>query len=285
MKYFENLPKKNFTSTIGDFEISDFFTYLDFSDLSLNISTIQIDSKTTLLEASYSVYNDINSFWLFLVSNNTINPFNLLATNVNIFITENTNKIDLTLVSSPTGSTGIAFPEGSIIVPYIANTGDSASYSSTSNFDLNGPLTLIEETMFYDSTMIIKDQKGNTFISNDGTTGSAVLVITPINGGTYSVNKLLYPSKTKDAILAVAKVELSSESKIEDIGVSDKYTPRSGSKSSKSSVAISADAIGVCGGSEITALEVIETTSKNIDAIIQSQVGLLKSLFVTTKYN
>lgn len=283
MKYFENLPKKNFTSTVGDFEISDFFTYLDFSDLSLNTSTIQIDSKTTLLEASYSVYNDINSFWLFLVSNQTINPFDLLATNVNIFITDNTDKIDLTLVSSPAGSTGIAFPEGSIIVPYIANTGDSASYSSTSNFDLNGPLTLIEETSFYDLTMIIKQQQGNTFISNDGTTGSGVLVITPISGGTYSVQKILYPSKTKDAILTVAKVELSSESKIEDIGVSDKYT----SKSSKSSsvATISIETTGICGGSEITALEVIETSSKNVEAIIQSQVGLLKSLFVTTKYN
>lgn len=283
MKYFENLPKKRFTSTIGDFEISDFFTYLDFSDLSLNSATVEVDSKTTLLEASYSVYNDINSFWLFLVSNKTINPFNLLATNVNIFITDNENKIDFTLVSSPTGSTGLAFPQGSIVVPYIANTGDSASYSSVGNFDLNGSLALIEYASFYDSTMITKPEQGNTFIPNNGTTGSAVLVITPISGGTYSIAKLLYPSKTKDSILAVGKVELSEESKIEDIGVSDKYSRPSSSKSTP--VVLNIDSIGISGGSEITALQIIETTSKNIDAILQSQVGLLKSLFVTTKYN
>jgi hypothetical protein len=29
MKFFDNLPKTRFTSTIGNFLISDFFTYLN----------------------------------------------------------------------------------------------------------------------------------------------------------------------------------------------------------------------------------------------------------------
>jgi hypothetical protein len=281
MKYFENLPKKTFSSSVGDFVISDFFTYLDSGDLNLTTSNVEIDSKTTLLEASYTVYNDPNAFWLFLTSNKTINPFNLLATNVNIFITDNENKIGLNLVSSPTGSTAFGYPQGSIIVPFIANTGDSAAYSSLGNFDLNGPLTLIEDVSFYSADMVIKAQQGGTFISSDGTTGSGVLVITPIKGGTYSIQKILYPSNTKKAIDTVVKVELSAEGIIEDIGVSDKYTPpKKGSSSAPKSTPS-----GISGGTEISALSINQLSSKNIDAIIQSQVGLLKSYFVSAKYN
>lgn len=282
MKYFENLPKKNFTSSVGDFVISDFFTYLDSGDLNLTTSNVEVDSKTTLLEASYTVYNDPNAFWLFLTSNKTINPFNLLATNVNIFITDNENKIGLNLVSSPSGSTAFGYPQGSIIVPFIANTGDSAAYSSVGNFDLNGPFTLIEDVSFYSADMVIKAQQGGTFISSDGTTGSGVLVITPIEGGTYSIQKILYPSNTKNAIDTVVKVELSAEGIIEDIGVSDKFTP---SKTSSSTPAITSIPSGISGGTEISALTINQLSSKNINAIVQSQVGLLKSYFVSAKYN
>lgn len=278
MKYFENLPKKTFESTIGNFDISDFFTYVDYSELNLNTSTVEIDSKSTLLEASYNVYDDPNAFWIFLVSNKTINPFTLLATNINLFVTDNENKIDMTLVSSPSGSTGLAFSEGSIVVPYIANTGSSGSYSSVGNFNLDGPFTLIENTHFYDASMIIKEQQGNTFISSNGVTSSALIVITPITGGTYSIQKLLYASQTKKAIDAPEKVELSAEGKIEELASSSKY---SSSKSSKtSSIEVSTSTSGLT----LTTLNVIELSSKRIDAIIQSQVGLLKSYFTSAKY-
>lgn len=281
MKYFENLPKRNFESSIGNFEISDFFTYLDNSSVIIDKSNVEIDSKTTLLEASYAVYNDPNSFWLFLAANNTVNPFTLLATNTNIFITENEGKINMGIVSNPAGSTGLAFPEGTIIVPYIANTGDSASYSSIGNFSLDGPLTLVEDTSFYQRQMIIKDQKGGTFISPNGLTGSSIVVITPILGGTYSIQKLLYPTNPKKSIDTTIKVELSEEGFIEEYSYSDKYS----SSKSKSAPAPSLDFSGVTGSTETTALQSIELSSKNIPAYVQSQVGLLKSLFVAAKYS
>lgn len=281
MKYFENLPKRTFESSIGNFEISDFFTYLDSSNVIIDKSNVEIDSKTTLLEASYSVYNDPNSFWLFLTANNTVNPFTLLATNANIFITENENKINMNIVSSPAGSTALAFPEGSIVVPYIANTGGCASYSSVGNFSLDGPLTLIEDTSFYQRQMIIKDQKGGTFIAANGLTGSGIVVITPIEGGTYSIQKLLYPTNTKKAIDTTVKVELTTEGFIEEYSYSDKYKPSKG----KSSPPASLDFSGPTGTSEVTALQTIELSSKNISAYVQSQVGLLKSSFVTAKYS
>jgi hypothetical protein len=280
MKYFENLPKKTFASSVGNFVISDFFTYLDSADLNLTTSNVEVDSKTTLLEAAYTVYNDPNSFWLFLTSNKTVNPFNLLATNVNIFITDNENKIGLNLVSNPSGSTAFGYPQGSIVVPYIGNTGASSAYSSIGNFDLNGPLTLIEDVSFYSADMVIKAQQGGTFISSDGVTGSGVLVITPIEGGTFSIQKILYPSNTKKAIETVVKVELSEEGQIEEIGVSDKYS--GGKKSSSSSSTIT---VGISGGTDVSALTVNQLSSKNINAIVQSQVGLLKSYFVSAKYN
>ena len=269
MKYFENLPKRNFESSIGNFEISDFFTYLDNSSVIIDKSNVEIDSKTTLLEASYAVYNDPNSFWLFLAANNTVNPFTLLATNTNIFITENEGKINMGIVNNPAGSTGLAFPEGTIIVPYIANTGDSASYSSIGNFSLDGPLTLVEDTSFYQRQMIIKDQKGGTFISPNGLTG------------TYSIQKLLYPTNPKKSIETTLKVELTAEGIIEEYSYSDKYS----SSKSKSAPAPSLDFSGVTGSTEITALQSIELSSKNIPAYVQSQVGLLKSLFVAAKYS
>jgi len=281
MKYFENLPKRNFESSIGNFEISDFFTYLDNSSVIIDKSNVEIDSKTTLLEASYAVYNDPNSFWLFLAANNTVNPFTLLATNTNIFITENEGKINMGIVSNPAGSTGLAFPEGTIVVPYIANTGDSASYSSIGNFSLDGPLTLVEDTSFYQRQMIIKDQKGGTFISPNGLTGSSIVVITPILGGTYSIQKLLYPTNPKKSIDTTIKVELSEEGFIEEYSYSDKYS----SSKSKSAPPPSLDFSGVTGSTETTALQSIELSSKNIPAYVQSQVGLLKSLFVAAKYS
>lgn len=281
MKYFENLPKRVFESTIGNFEISDFFTYLDNSNIIIDKSNIEIDSKTTLLEAAYTVYNDPNSFWLFLAANNTVNPFTLLATNTNIFITENDGKINMNIVSSPSGSTGLAFPEGTVVVPYIANTGGSASYSSVGNFSLDGPLTLIEDTSFYQRQMIIKDQRGGTFISPNGLTGSGIVVITPIEGGTYSIQKLLYPSNPKKAIDTTVKVELTTEGFIEEYSYSDKYS----SSKTKSAPSASLDFSGTTASTQITALQSVELSSKNIPAYVQSQVGLLKSLFVSAKYS
>ena len=173
MKYFENLPKKNFESTLGTYSISDFFTYIDIDSIKLSTDAVNVDSKTTLLEAAYNIYEDANSFWTFLISNKKINPFDILEQNTEIFNKNNEPKINFFLYSDASGNSGIAFPEGSIVVPYTENSGYSAQWSSVGNFDLNGPLAVIESTRFYDGSMTIKGQKGSTadFISANGLTG------------------------------------------------------------------------------------------------------------------
>ena len=61
MKFFNNLPKTTFTTSIGNFVISDFFTYLDITKKQLDTNTISVDDKTTLIEASYQTYTDTNN--------------------------------------------------------------------------------------------------------------------------------------------------------------------------------------------------------------------------------
>jgi hypothetical protein len=72
MKYFSNLPKKTFTSTIGDFTIADFFTRYEVDNNLAPTQNVQIDDHSTLIELSQNVYEDNNSMWLFLLANNYI---------------------------------------------------------------------------------------------------------------------------------------------------------------------------------------------------------------------
>lgn len=279
MKYFENLPKKNFASSIGDFIISDFFTYLDPNLAKIDTSNITVDSKTTLLEAAFTTYNDLNSFWMFVSANDTVNPFTLLAPNTTIYLTENEAKTSMELAGNIAGTTSYTFPKGSIIAPYKANAGNSYSYSSVGNFDLNGPLSIIESVSYYNGTMIIKDQRGATFtfIQQNGTTGSQMVIIYPTAGGTYAIQKSLYPYNTKSATKETVKVELSEEGYIEDLlspDVSPTFTKTKAPPSPSGSTA----------SVQVTALKIIELQSKNILAYLPEQTGILKSLFVTAKY-
>lgn len=283
MKYFENLPKTNFTSTIGDFSVSNFFTYIDTSDVYLPLDTITIDSKTTLMEAAHNVYKDPNSFWIFVVANKTINPFTLLSTNTSIFITENQNKVDLKLAGNTAGTTGYVFPKGSIIVPYVSNTGSSSAYSSIGNFNLDGPLSLIESVSYYSGNMIIKDQLGATyqFILPNGTTGSQMVVLYPIKGGTYGLQKSLYPYKTKKATETILEVEISEAEKIEEFSVSPTKTKTT---STRSAPPIYPSIDPGITGTDITAIQTVTLSEKLIFAFNQQTSGELRSYFKSTKY-
>lgn len=279
MKYFENLPKKTFESTIGNFLISDFFTYLNPNLQTIQKSNITIDSKKTLLEAAHITYTDPNSFWMFVSANNTINPFTLLADNTVLFLTENEVKTSLELTGNISGTTSYTFPKGSIILPFTSNTGGSYSYSSVGNFDLNGPLSIVESVHYYDDRMIIKDQRGATFtfISQDGTTGSQVVIVYPTTGGTYSIQKPLLPIKTKSATKETVKIEVSEEGKIEILQpVKDKISPSF--KSLPQSTASTTTEVTT------TAIEQVELESKTILAYLPLESGRLKTMFMTAKY-
>jgi hypothetical protein len=280
MKYFANIPSKPFESTIGTFSISDFFTYIDPNLANISVSPVTIDTKSTLLEKAYTVYSDINSFWMFVLANKTINPFTLPVPNTTIYIEENEVKTTLKITDSPTGATAFTFPKGSIIAPYVLNTGGSYSYKSVGNFDLNGPLSIIESVHYYKDTMIIKDQRGATysFILQDGLTGSNIVIISPTSGGTYTIQKQFYPTNSKSATKEVVKVELSEEGKIEEL-VSSRKTKTSSTKSTTTTTTTSSTPI------DVTEVQVVEQQSKNINAYLPEQIGVLKGLYVTTKYS
>lgn len=280
MKYFENLPKTTFDTSIGSFTISDFFTYIDVSKSKFNPSPLDVDSKTTLLEASYTVYNDVNTFWAFLISNNSINPFTLTSTNTSLFVKENQPKTSLEFVQSITGATSYVFPVGSIITPYVANTGGSYSYTSVGNFNIDGPFSLIESVSYHNQTMIIKDQRGATysFILQNGNTGSEMVILSPTGGGEYEIFKQYYPAKTKSAIFETTKIELSEEKYIEEVAPATKESSKIKSPSSQSAL------LPTANGTDIVALDVVEFESSEIKAYTTEEIGRLKGLFVTAKY-
>lgn len=287
MKYFSNLPKKEFQSTIGSFSISDFFTYIDINNKKINSSPITIDSKMTLLEQAYTTYKDVNSFWTFLISNNSINPFRLLSQNSALFKENNEEKTSLELTQNLAGTTSYVFPPGSIIAPYVSNTGGSYSYSSVGNFNLDGPISIIESVSYHNKTMIIKDQRGATyqFISQDGNTGSQVVIISPGTGDNYTIQKQYYPIKTKSAIEETLKIEISAEAYIEDLisPVSDIFPSKSLTKggSSKTSAPL---ILPSTQATEITAIKFVELQSKTIEAYPTTESSKLKGLFVSAKY-
>lgn len=274
MKYFENLPKKTFTSTIGNFVVSDFFTYSDTNNTTIETSNITIDSHSTLLEAAFNVYQDANSFWMFLLANKTINPFTLLSVNPNIFLQQNQDKLNTELVGNTAGTTGYVFPQGGILVPYKQNSGGSYSYSSVGNFDLSGPLTIIESVSYYNGQMIIKDQKGSTypFIQTTGSTGEKLLVIYPDNLGGYTISNIVYPYNVISATQTIVKTQFGIPELIEEGPMGGAYLEQSVSSA-------------VTGSQEITILQTVQSSSKEITAYTPSATGVLKSSFVTTKYN
>jgi len=276
MKYFDNLPKKNFESTIGSFLISDFFTYLDITPSNFITNDVIVDKKSTLLEVSHLLYTDPNSFWSLVTANNTINPFKLLVINTEIFEIEYQNKVNLQLSGNSLGTTGYVFPAGSIIAPFKSNTGGSYSYSSVGNFDLDGPLSIIESVSYYDGNMIIKDQTGATysFITPSGATQSVVIMY-PVEGGTYALEKPYYTSNTKNAINTIVTTKKPSEGKIE---ISEEKTIYYKEWQENPAPAIT-------GGTEVTLLTQIEQSNKNIKTYNSSDLGALRSYFVTTKYN
>ena len=281
MKFFNNLPKTTFTTSIGNFVISDFFTYLDITKKQLDTNTISVDDKTTLIEASYQTYTDTNNFWTFLSANKTINPFDLLTVNSFLFSKNNADKINLILLPSPGAVTGgTAFPIGSIIVPATGNTGASYTFGYTGNFNIQGQFALIESTSYYDGNMIIGTQYGGTgsFISVTGTAENVTVLQKNTDGsftwaGTYYTgNKKLYSDKVLSQVLEYDAKIIDKES-ISSNPTLDTYLPSS------------TPLLGITSPVLYTTLQTVKNTSKQIKVFIPSQLGVLQSSFVTAKYS
>ena len=155
MKYFDQLPKRNFETTNGTYTISDFFSYYKFNFDLVSKKEFEFDSKTTLVEAASKLYEDPNSFWLLLLANSWINPFTLLEDNSTEFNKKNKEKY-VTTLGLQSGTTGYYMLPGSIVLPYAATGGNPYDYSYVGNFDLNGQIFVVEDQDSYTKKIILK---------------------------------------------------------------------------------------------------------------------------------
>lgn len=280
MKFFTNLPKTSFDTTIGSYTISDFFTYLDVVNTQVQETSVLIDNQTTLIEAANSIYGDPNSFWAFVAANNVINPFELLTPNAFIVSENTTENINLTLLPSPTAITGgTCFNVGSIILPYSANTGGTYVSGSTGNFNLNNGFAVIEQSSFYDGNMVISAQAGVTqnFIVV-GATAELVTVLKKTDednylwGGTfYTGNKKYYADKILSQTLLKDGKTIFKEQTASNTTL-DTYLP------------YSTPVGGSTAYTQVSASKSNDNKNRQIQAYISSQLGLIQSSFVTTTY-
>lgn len=196
MKYFSSFPNITFESTIGNFTISSFFYYYDFDIKKLYLTTTEVDNKTTLTELSQKIYEDDNSMWLFLIANETTDPFQVLSQNTTLYSDRIKNNIVLGLNPASNPSANYVNPIGSIITEYSATGGSAWQYSSIGNFDLDGAFTIVDSTDYYTGKSTIKEQKnGNPFIVVDGSPDSVSIIEN--NNDVYTTDNQEYNTKNK----------------------------------------------------------------------------------------
>jgi hypothetical protein len=278
MKYFENLPKRSFQSTIGNFNISSFFTYIDSDAVTLTRDTINVDDKTTLLEASFKVYQDPNTFWSFLIAEKKVNPFTMFSENTVLFTKTNENKINFASVQGMSGTTGIAFPQGSIIAPYVENTGYTTSFSFIGNFDLNGPISILESVSYYDGNMVLKDQKGATysFLTPTGSTGQRLTIIYPTATG-YSIYNNAYVSKKQRYLEKTVEIKQPEDGKVIFKNTYSSNTTTDEKKATPVPVQPTQTV-------ELSLTKFVEDKSRNVACFLPTEIGTLKTKFTTVKY-
>jgi len=277
MKFFENLPKTSFETTIGTFEISDFFTYLDVETAPIQESNISIDSKTTLLEAAATTYQDPDSFWAIVAANNVINPFTLVESNVNIFT--NANKNNKCIIIGTVGNNqAVAVPIGSLMFPSLSTAGFPAyNYGSTGPYDMNGPMAIILDSSYYDLTLTASIVKGG----NDFLLLEAAVTVIPLKiDGTYGapiqkIIKTVQPANDK-----VVKQVNQTDGKT----IYKNIRTESGQPTLDTILPQSTPLDGVTTYTEYTAQQEITIASKNIKAYVPKQLGLIQASFVATKY-
>ena len=159
MNYSSSLPKLSYETTIGSFDIVDLTAFYNVKSINIDKNTINVDKSTTLVEKAHSIYNDPNSFWLFLVANNTINPFTITKESSTSQI-ENYN-VSETIVATFNNSK-IYAPSGSIITQYSATGGSAWQFTSVGNFSLTGGFALVDTYNPYSKRLIMKEAQGIT---------------------------------------------------------------------------------------------------------------------------
>jgi hypothetical protein len=282
MQYFSKLPKTEFQSTIGTFRISDFFTYIDPTNLPQQSYSLEYDNSNTLVEAAASTYDSPDSFWIFCLVSENYNPFTLNKQNPAKEKEKQVSKFNIGTTVIDKGATYFVPPKGSIILPYVANSGSSASYSSVGNFDLDGGFAVVDNDFYYSRSSILKELKVNTSFIKEGFTGSQYVVISQSNTGGYSLNTVYLDSVQK----ALEKTAYTYDTSSGKLTTQYKtYNPKITAAEPIASISKTPTKYsGVTTVDSVTYETVLKTQTNNIPAYPVNYIGEFTNYYVTTKY-
>ena len=162
MKYASNLPIRNYQTSIGTFTMVDLCSYFTVNEVNMEKSNFNLDKSTTLVEAAQQIYQDVDSFWLFLFANKRVNPFTLANENNTSNIKKNNSLTGVAATNQYTVFDSI-FLSGSVVVPKTNNTGSAWDYGSTGNFSLTGGFAVVDEFNPFSKRFISKEPVGFTY--------------------------------------------------------------------------------------------------------------------------
>jgi len=281
MKFFTNLPKRAYSTPIGTINLCDFYSFYNKKLDNKRKITIVIDNQTTLIEASISTFNDPDSLWVFLHSNNKINPFELTKENATTYITENEVKTSFNPVTvNATGvlPSGITFnpPAGSILTDYVGSTsGNPWEYSYVGTFDLNGSFALVEKSNSYNTSATVKPGYGESLLVYPSITPITNLTFL-YSGDTYFsiANNVTVNNNIKYTNSTEKEISLKNDKQI--------ISTRGGEKVNSTTNFVSPSSTG---SNNITINQSITSETKQINVISSLDLPSSLSTLVTPKYS
>jgi hypothetical protein len=269
MKYFEKLPKISYDTTIGSFNVVSPFAYYDINSSFIQTQPYEVDSKTTLLEAGAVLYGDANSFWAFLIANNTINPFTLLAQNTDLLKSDSDGKYTFNVTGS-TANQYVVLGQRTILIKYDPTqvTGITGTFGQTGAWDLYGDFALVESTNSYNKKITTKPVQGTKGNFNIGATADTMVAFNYTGNSGYAVStKGITPGAVTPFISSVkaSRTPSTGENVIES--VADETTP-----TTSPTITYSVEDVAI-------------QTPKTIKAIVPSQLNKLFNNLIYIKYS
>ena len=209
MKYSTNLPKRTYTTTIGDFVLVDLSSYYVFDDTNAEKMNISVDKSQTLIETSYSTYGDVDSIWMFLFANKKINPFTLTKLDAPTALAKVKNFTALGLEEDGPVVDAIT-TNGSILVDRVTNSGATWDYGSTGNFSLTGGFALVDSVNTFSKRAVVKEANNIELTENAVT----YFLLNRSSNGSYSIYNA---SKTIGISQTIARQSLTNSTKFEQV--------------------------------------------------------------------
>ena len=209
MKYSTNLPKRTYTTTIGDFDLVDLSSYYVFDDTNAEKMNISVDKSQTLIETSYSTYGDVDSIWMFLFANKKINPFTLTKLDAPTALAKVKNFTALGLEEDGPVVDAIT-TNGSILVDRVTNSGATWDYGSTGNFSLTGGFALVDSVNTFSKRAVVKEANNIQLTENAVT----YFLLNRSSNGSYSIYNA---SKTIGISQTIARQSLTNSTKFEQV--------------------------------------------------------------------